>query len=345
MNLEKIRQLRERMEGEKGEQNTFSSEIKCALKAGYTVVRVLGDPEVCFRTWIKDVAGRNIPLIFKEGGVMMRLIKHVLDYTLEIGADGKYHRQYHFQNTNSFQVIQKGRWRPRETYVMNCIPRQPVVEEGKVIWTPAHKHTALLVQSASDIGIGPMAFSKFVEVAENFGDPEGYDVVFVRQGTGLDTKYSCQMAAAANPEYGKFVVEGPLTDEEKSYERYDLSRIVQPTPSHFILSVLGEYIQGIDQELHTQFYQELADQTANIGASNATTAAPPQTQGQGDVVSQEAMSRRVRKSEKKKEEEADPIAKTFPPDASLIPCDACGKAFPEDWTKCPYCGAEYDLVG
>ena len=122
MDLEKIRKLKEQREEKAAE--AFSSELKYALKSGFNVLRLVGDPEICLQAWIKHADGKNHPYVFEADGVMMELINAVLDYTVEQNTSGKFARRYTYEGMDIFQIVKNQGWMPKEVYLFNCIPRE-----------------------------------------------------------------------------------------------------------------------------------------------------------------------------------------------------------------------------
>ena len=330
MDLEKIRKLKEQREEKAAE--AFSSELKYALKSGFNVLRLVGDPEICLQAWIKHADGKNHPYVFEADGVMMELINAVLDYTVEQNTSGKFARRYTYEGTDIFQIVKNQGWMPKEVYLFNCIPRELQKDPSAnqiVHLAEVKKHTVLLTQSRAGVGIGPMLFESLAGIIDNFGDAETYDIVVSKTGSGLDTVYDAQMAVVKNANYGDRVIEGVLSANELKYEKYDLTLLIKPTPVKAVLTTLGDSIKLADSVLSSNFYQRLSELSTKeevTAAPTAATEAPKQS------------SRR-----KKVTEEEDPIAAAFPKDANSEPCDKCGKKFPDDASKCPYCGQEYEV--
>jgi len=333
MDLEKIRKLKEQRE-EKAVQD-FSSELKYTLKPGFNVLRLVGDPEICLQAWIKQADGKNHPYIFEADGIMMELINSILDYTMEQKSDGKFARRYTYEGTDIFQIIKSQRWMPREVYLFNCIPRELQKDPSAnqmVRLAEVKNHTLLLTQSKAGIGIGPMLFESIAGIIDNFGDAETYDIVVSKSGSGFDTVYDAQMAVAKNNNYGERVAaEGALSAKELEYEKYDLSLLIQPTPIKSVLTTMGDSIKLADSVLSSNFYQRLSEAAKK-------EVAPEEVSTVAEEVPKQ-FSRR-----KKVTEEVDPIAASFPKGAVLEPCEKCGKKFPDNESKCPYCGQEYDVV-
>ncbi len=326
MNLKKLREYKQRIDKNRASSGGFSDELKYVIQSGANVVRLVGDPQLCIRAWILGDDNKPSPYAFEQDGLWMSMLKDVLDYTMEKDSDGDWHRRYVLADTQPhiLKMVRDEGWDTKERYLMNCIPRDNPMAHLK-------KHAVLLVQSEADIGIGPMAFTEFEKVAENYGDPETYDVVFKKEGSKLKTKYDCQMAVKSNEDYGAKVVEGPLNKEEAVYELYNLEEIVKPTSASTILKNFRDRIASIDEALQTNYVDEWEKLAQEEGGEESKE------------VEVETVRAPAKGRVRKKKEDEDPIKAAFPKNAKLLPCDACAKEFPSDMTSCPYCGAEYTL--
>lgn len=90
-------------------------------------------------------------------------------------------------------------------------------------WCADNKHTKILCQWKSEIGVGPMMFEELKEVVNINGSWEGekgnWDLIVVKSGSGKQgTTYKCQAT--------RDKIE--MTEEEKAYETYDLKILIPP---------------------------------------------------------------------------------------------------------------------
>lgn len=312
----------------------FESELKCVIKdspkrgQSYTVVRTVGEPVACLRAWIKCPDDKTRPFVMQEDSILYQAIQHVMTYRLD-NVGGSRKRVYEFEGSRAFGIVsgngnKMDSWRPRWTYLLNVIPRQPTEIDGEIKnLAEANEHLCLLAQSPADIGIGPTCFKALLDVVENDGDSDYYDVVFTKTGSGTDTKYGCLKASRSNDAYGKWVkTSKELSAKERSWEPYDLAMIGAPTPAGRVVKNLGELIEVIDEDLGTSYLEELKK------LAEAEDGSKQPARGK---------KRTSRKKPSKTE-----VKKSFPKGANLEPCEHCGESFPEDWTTCPFCGAEYN---
>jgi len=169
--------------------------------------------------------------------------------------------------SNSKRFIYERGWEGRHVLVMNIIDRE------MYDWHREHKHTALLSRS---IGMT----KKGVEIAEEgvpsygflggistlfryYGSWEKYDIGIER--TGLKelpyritnaSKHIEEIPAEMRP----FVSTSPaLTEEELSWQQYDLAKLFKHTSNTRLLNRLQGTIAKIDAVLGTSFLQELRD--------------------------------------------------------------------------------------
>jgi len=186
-------------------------------------------------------------------------------------------------------------WRPSGYIVQNIIDRTPESYE----WHKKNKKTMLLSKKASPIGDTGNYFyepgypptlygrgnsdesgevSGIMEVVESNGDFNLYDIVVqklsikpyykvfhpVEEYKKLLAKFDGDEDALVEgiPGFDSSVVERPLTEEEKTWEWYNLDERFQVTAYTKIKNRLGVFIQDVDKKLNTHFYQELENLVA-----------------------------------------------------------------------------------
>ena len=111
-----------------------------------------------------------------------------------------------------------------------------------------------------DTGIPQMCYNTiFDEVVEPFGDWEEYDIVIRKLNQQPWYKaYSGAHDFNRLSDVAKtLVVEGPLTEEERSWERYDLDQLYGTTSYSKIKAKLGEFIRKVDVDFKKNFSEEL----------------------------------------------------------------------------------------
>lgn len=170
--------------------------------------------------------------------------------------------------TDKRYMYERG-WEGRQVLVGNVIGR------SMYDWHRENKHTALLSR-AINLGKEGQVFAEegvpvygFIGNLSNlfryYGSWEKYDIGVER--TGLkDAPYRIINASKHVEEVPAsvrdLVVEGPLTEEELSWERYDLDKLFAYTSMTKIHNRLTATIAKIDAVLGTQFKTELTDAVA-----------------------------------------------------------------------------------
>lgn len=182
-------------------------------------------------------------------------------------------------------------WKAPEMLLINCIDRRDD-------WCKTNKHTKLLSKSVKE-GVtkdgkpteyaekGVPAYGFFgplTQLRKNFKVGwEHFDVVITRTGDGTDTVNNLfNGTVSATPEavkagfdksmgidaseYKYISFENDLTDEELSYQRYDLDKNFQPTSYFTIKKHLFKSIQKIDLAFDTDYAKQLESLVAEESA-------------------------------------------------------------------------------
>lgn len=153
-----------------------------------------------------------------------------------------------------------GSWKSRQQYAFNCILRNAIIEEGKSVnWCIENQHAML-------INLIPSAFKALGDLKILYGNPSEYDIVYSKTGTGFDTIHS--MSKGDPVEYREVYI-GELTDEEKTYGRWNLKKEAAVTPASKILERLGETIERISSVMGIDW----------IGKLEAASAAEAEEEG------------------------------------------------------------------
>jgi hypothetical protein len=99
-------------------------------------------------------------------------------------------------------------------------------------------------------------------IVEYNGDWEGYDVVLrkLEDDPWYQSFHSIDDAKKIQEEAKKYIVQGPLTDEERGWERYNIDQLFQVTNHLKIFNRIGGYFKLIDKFFDTKFYDELKEQ-------------------------------------------------------------------------------------
>jgi len=232
-----------------------------------------------------------------KGGswILWRLYNKVMAY--EWVPEGQGYRSYYnakshpalFNRVNKNNKVdnnlEKG-WTPKTYVVAN------VLDRAMMDWHKEHKHTAILSSKVNiqkketdkgveerayyDIGIPYTTFMTKIwdEIAGKYaGDFQNYDLMLTKTHTiekGKDV-YN-YVVYHAGTDRVKFIEEAPkfvekyatlpLSAEELSWERYNLSQMYAPTSYKVIMKNLSIFFQAVDKEMGTNFYKELTDLVA-----------------------------------------------------------------------------------
>lgn len=166
------------------------------------------------------------------------------------------------KSTDSKYKYEKG-WNGRELLIAN------VIDRAQMEWHKSNKHTMLLAKSITNVngsdfvdeGVSSFAtLPKIKQLFKYYGSWEKYDIAITRTGD-LNNAFIIENASK-NPERvpgGESIIsfETKLTDEESSWERYDLDKIYRYTTSTKIYNRLKNTIRKIDLALGTSFLKDL----------------------------------------------------------------------------------------
>lgn len=210
----------------------------------------------------------------------------------------------------------KGDWKYKATYDFNCIDRRDT-------WCKDNKKCKV-------ISMGSQAFESLVDTRDSYGALDEYDVNYKKTGSGKHgTRHSITQAGPVLKQEGFPIVTGPLTEEEKSYERWDLKKEAQLTSATEILSALRNNIKRISAVMGIDWIQKLEAQAQiekGMGVSSPTPAPTPESPKQEVPRIRGEITPPTLKQ---------PETGTSKP---LVKCKKCGKDVPEGTVDCPFCG-------
>ena len=235
------------------------------------VARVLGDNEKMFRLVYPDKS--------QTGHLFWRIYNKVMERKWSDGVNEKgqkiskatYVNEKAFPNifnrvrcNNVFDSKYEKGWSPRELILMNVIDRLDPQ------WHKENKHTKLLCRGMSvkndgsiwyDEGIPYAAYRNIWDDAvEFYGDWEEYDIVMRKfDKDPWYQAFSCKdnvqkISKLVSMDY---VVDGPLTPEERSYGMYDFDALYPVTSYMKFRNRLGGFIELIDKNMGTHYKEEL----------------------------------------------------------------------------------------
>jgi hypothetical protein len=161
-------------------------------------------------------------------------------------------------------------WLGREMFILNCIDRS--MNE----WHFKNKHSVILsknintkvnLETGKEIeypeeGVPAYGFTSKIQIGltKYYGSWENFDIGIERTGMQSDP-YRC-INASKNIEQvpdklQSLVVNGPLTEEELNYKRYDLDKLFGVTSYSRVYNKLHLTISMVDEALGTKYLEEL----------------------------------------------------------------------------------------
>lgn len=268
-------------------------------------------------------------------------------------------------------------------------------------WCKENKHTKLIsrssstwvskkdssVQTSYTPGISKYVFDMCFDQVPRSGSWENFDIAMFKTGvqnpamlmknasTCKEKDYWEEFKQEATEEFKNSVQVGPITDEELSYERYDIQKFFGSTSYTTIEKHFGEIIKDIDSAFNTHFYDELkmfVEKEGNTVSTKETkTEVKTETEVEKEIVIEnpttvETVSRRTVIREKAPENKAEiKIASNCENKEEILSrrdeggvaiftyknqdslnleaCTDCGCMFPDTWRVCPSCGATFEI--
>lgn len=161
--------------------------------------------------------------------------------------------------------VDKG-WAGRAVFLAN------VIDRGQMDTHRSTKHSMLLSKKISykgdkeyaEDGVPAYGFvDKLIPKVVAYGPWEGYDLS-VRKTGQMSNPYQVCVASRVPEEVQSdvrqyIVTQNELTEEEASWERYDLNKLYATTSYTKLWNRLRDTIRAIDKELDTHFYEELKE--------------------------------------------------------------------------------------
>lgn len=288
------RRKREQEKADAASRGAYSGEYESVSYVALStdtdrVVRLLGlpiasrqepsDSKLSYIGMLRADDGKKTRIVFPDhqtnkSWILWRIIDLVLDGKY-VGSGDSRHREYTYEKSHP-ECFRRVRWNDNDSnpyengfyptsYVnINCIDRSDME------WHRENKHTKLLSKRASkigdtdsfyfDTGVPVTCYNTiFDEVVEPFGDWEEYDVVIRKlTSTPWYKAYSGTHDFNRLSDVSKtLVVDGPLTEEERSWVRYDLDQLYGITSYSKIKAKLGEFIRKVDVDFKKNFSDEL----------------------------------------------------------------------------------------
>jgi hypothetical protein len=327
-----------------------------------------------------------------KGFFLWRLINKVLEVTWDKDKKKVYVNEtahpavFQMIENNSFPVGSMQQkttygWSGRDMFLLNCIDR------SQMAWHKENKHSMLLSKEVRkwtapdgkalefpEQGVPSYGFVQVIaaELFAFYGNWNNYDIGIERTGQ-MNVPYriiNCEKnSEKITPNEKKLVVSGPLTDEEKSWELYDLNKLFNVSSYTKYWNHLRNNIQSVDVAFGTHFHSELkslmedekkrrAEEKAAgkveeseedeapskenpLPAPIELRSAPVQNQPQTHCVEDLPPAERARVDTFGFDEKTGKFVITFKGNESLVGCLVCQTPSPKSFTKCPKCGTSF----
>ena len=248
------------------------------------VVRILGNPPGFGEAKPSDARVVIISRIVADDGKMIRVCRPSYEYFVNNGEapeyfldkviraakgcrwiNGKRVCLLQEKNPALYNKIDKG-WAGRAVFLANVIDRSQMDTHRST------KHSMLLSKKISykgdkeyaEDGVPAYGFvDKIIPKVVAYGPWEGYDLS-VRKTGQMSNPYQVCVASRVPEEVQSdvrqyIVTQTELTEEEASWERYDLNKLYATTSYTKLWNRLRDTIRAIDKELDTHFYEELKE--------------------------------------------------------------------------------------
>lgn len=367
-----LRYIQKKKRSEEGNKVDFEKKV---LREGTNKFRMVGEIRFVFEHWFKSKDGISIHSIcgkhYDENGSITGSCKICKEYENAVKLLADEDGSYTAEQIEAAEVIVGDKiaegdkyasaWKAKEHAYINVIDRDDT-------WCAENKHTKILSKSKSQAGISSARggiFDNIVELFEEYGDYEKYDIKMKKSGKGMDTKYPCFKDK-----------EVELTPEEKKYQTYDLESISRPTSEELLTRWLevgakkkddnersekpkskslfaSKVKKPVDEdeveEVEEVEQEEEQEEKPKAKVKVQAKAAPPVDDEEDDEEQEveeeqeeedeeekpapkQQLKVKVKEEPKKKKEE----------DVELAECPECNANIPITSTKCPDCGVVFD---
>jgi len=260
---------------------------------------ILGDDDKKFRVFAPDPKEQ-------KNWILHKIMKEVLSYDWDpdgIGPDGRkgvriyHHAKSHpdvfnrvLKNNNVSNPYEDG-WKFSPSIIWN------VIDRGAMDWHRDQKKLRLLSKKAGapdskgkvwfDYGVPPTVYNLIVDdilSMDGNTDWNDYDIVIKKLSDDPWYKvyHGLDDAKRISEEAKKLVVAGPLTDEERSWEPWNLDQLFRDTEYKRIKDHLGIFVQQVGKIFGKPWYEELCElveveeaEKAKRRAENAPATAVP----------------------------------------------------------------------
>lgn len=164
---------------------------------------------------------------------------------------------------NSTNQFESG-WRPGKVVHLN------VIDRADMSWHQENSHLKILSKKASESGdriwfepgVPESVYNMIWDgIVEYNGDFENYDIVIrkLEADPWYEVFHGIDDRKKIKQEVLDLIREGDLTEEERSWEGYDFDKIFPLTSYTKIKNNLNKFIQKVDLDFNTNYFQELQD--------------------------------------------------------------------------------------
>jgi len=208
-----------------------------------------------------------------SGWIMRRVLDLVLTSSWDKENNQKSYRYAKSHKEVFDQVFKNGKpenqyesgWKPSRKVFMNVIAR------SMMDWHVENKKTVLVSKKMSVYDEGKVFYDRgfpvtgynaiWDDVVEYSGDWEDYDVILRRVGADPWYKafHGVEDRRKISEEAKTLVVEGEITEEERSWEMQDIDKITQVTSYSKLKSRIKNKLSLVDAHFNTKFHEELMD--------------------------------------------------------------------------------------
>ncbi len=321
-----------------------------------TVVRLLGLPYP-FREKGSDVKLINMSMILGDDDkksrfiwptkeenpnwILRKVFDRVMDYKWNSAESKKEftHAEAHpaifnrvFKNDKPEQTYESG-WTPKPVCLWN------VIDRSDMAWHKENNKTKVLSKKLSmygpnkdkvwyEVGV-PNYLYEIIwnSVVEYSGDWLDYDVVLskVSETPWYKAFHGVDEIKKLSIEAKGLVFDGPLTDEEKAFERFDFDKLYKVTSYGKIKKKLGVFIQRVDAAFGTTYTNELNELAAEEEA--AKPKPDPKTEEPKKEVENKPSAPSVPEEKAVEPAKRTRAAKTVEPETSGINWDKMSETF------------------
>ena len=201
-------------------------------KQGTNTIRIIGTYKVFREYWLPNVSRTVIAGPLKDCPIYNHPKKaELFDKASKLRESGKE------QEAKDLFRKAYSLYEPRARYAVNILDR----EDGQIkIW----KFSRTVKESIAAI-------------ADKYGDPNEYDLILSRKGTGTNTEYTIIPERDSTP----------LTDEERALKTFNLTAICKPTPLYKVKAYLAGNANPQSESKSSESNDTQSDENTDAGLS------------------------------------------------------------------------------